>query len=115
MKNRRKMLDQLNEMKTFFIIIPVKIIKDPLLSNNAKLLFTILVSQSEAFNPNITFLCNAMNLSKPVVQKAIRELMSRNIIVRTKRGFRGYSSLYQFSNPTSWIIKGLNEKQPKNS
>ena len=99
------MLDELKAIKAFFIIIPVRLIKDPTLSNNAKLLFTILVSQSERFNPNIKFLCDAMNLSKPVVQKAIRELMGRRIIVRTKRGYSGYSSLYRFGDPTTWILK----------
>lgn len=88
-------------IKKNFFKVPNRIFEYGL-SPNAFLIYSEFVSQSEEFNPSVSYLCKKLKMSRATIHRSIQELLDRNFINCIEKGGLGRLSKYELVHPKYW-------------
>ena len=99
-KNRNKIVEHARNSGNGFTPVPNELWKMPI-SNNAKLVFTYLISCFEDFDPGYDKIQENCALGKDSIRSAIDEMVQRNMIAKHS-GDRGMRNTYSFIEVDSW-------------
>lgn len=97
MRNKHK----LNKLKKDYIKVPNRILSMGLKPGSIAT-YLYLAKMPEDFNPAISIIARAINVSKNSVLKYLDELKNRNIIYQYERGAEHKFSKYQFNDVKDW-------------
>lgn len=97
-KNRDKLVSHIFESRVGFTVIPNRIWSMQI-SNNAKLIYTYIVSNQETYDPGYKDIRDRCGLGNSSIRSATKELHEHNMVVRRPDG-QGY--IYALTYPEEW-------------